>query len=76
MADYNQSLIPTGPQPSTVPSRVTGALAGAVAGQILPIPLVGPVIGAVVGGVFGPKSRIINNVSDKAMQQLGKWAGR
>ena len=65
-----------GNEPPKVGSRATGAVAGAVAGAILPLGPIGPIAGAVLGGVFGPRSRVINNVSDKAVAQLGKWAGR
>jgi len=79
MSDYNNnSLIPSGsgtPSPTT-PSRVTGAVAGAIAGAVLPLGPVGWLAGAVVGGVFGPRVKVVNSVSEKAMQQLGKWAGR
>jgi len=77
MSSYNNnSLIPTGTEPPKTPSRVTGALAGAVAGAILPLGPVGWVAGAIAGGVFGPRSKVVNDVSDKAMKKLGEWAGR
>jgi len=70
----NNSLIPTGSEPSKVPSRVVGAAAGAVAAAWVPV--IGPFAGAVIGGVFGPKVPFINKAADKGMEQLGKWAGR
>jgi len=78
MVDYNRSLVPgpDGPQAPATPSRVTGAIGGALVGSILPLGPIGTVAGAVVGGIFGPRSKIVNDVSGKALQQLGKWAGR
>ena len=57
------------------PSRITGAVAGGVAGSLVLGPL-GALAGAAAGGLLGPKSKIVNNVSEKAMQKLGQWAGR
>ena len=73
--DYN-ALTPLNQPKPTVRARVTGAAAGAVVGAITPLGPLGTIAGAVLGGIYGPRSKVVNKGADKAVEQIGKWAGR